>query len=71
MERLKKIALITFIIMCGTFTLGKILTLTSTTAEAAISYNSHPYVTYETKNINGKIIAVFKYGDDIEVIRLN
>jgi hypothetical protein len=71
MEKLKKIALIAFIIMCGTFTLGKILTLTSTTAEAAVSYSSNPYVTYEIKNINGKIIAVFKYREDIEVIRLN
>lgn len=71
MEKLKKLALITFIVMCATFTLGKLLTITSTKVEAAISYSSNPYVTYETKQINGHDIVVFRFKEDIEVVKLN
>lgn len=71
MEKLKRIALIVFIVMCATITFGKILTLTSIPTEAAISYSSNPFVTYETKRINGHDIVVFRYKEDIEVVKLN
>ena len=70
MNTLKKIALIVFIVMCGTFTIGKILTITSTTVSASVTYSSNKYVTYETTTINGKTIAIFKYDNDIEVVKL-
>ena len=70
MNTLKKIALIVFIVMCSTFTIGKILTITSTTASASVTYSSNKYVTYETTTINGKTIAIFKYDNDIEVVKL-
>lgn len=71
MNTLKKIALIVFIVMCATFTLGKLLTMTSTSAEASVVYSSSPYVTYETKHINGHDIAIFRFREDIEVVKLN
>lgn len=71
MNTLKKITLIVFIVMCATFTLGKLLTMTSTTAEASVVYSSSPHVTYETERINGHDIAIFRYGEDIEVVKLN
>lgn len=71
MNTLKKIALIVFIVMCATFTLSKLLTMTSTTAEASVVYSSNPYVTYETDRINGHDIVIFRFREDIEVVKLN
>jgi hypothetical protein len=71
MNTLKKIALIVFIVMCATFTLGKLLTMTSTAAEASVVYSSSPYVTYETQRVNGHDIVVFRFREDIEVVKLN
>jgi hypothetical protein len=71
MNTLKKIALIVFIVMCATFTLGKLLTMSSATAEASVVYSSSPYVTYETQRINGHDIVVFRFREDIEVVKLN
>lgn len=71
MNTLKKIALIVFIVMCATFTLGKLLTMSSTSAEASVIYSSHPHVTYETKQIHGHDIVIFRYGEDIEAVKLN
>lgn len=65
MKTLKIFALISFIIMCLTVTLTNISTPVK--AEPHITQFMPQTIQYETKNINGHVICVVKYGDEIAV----
>lgn len=70
-DKLVKIALVAFIIMCSVITLTQLLTVTSTEVKADNRYGSYnPPVSTQDIYRNGEHFVIFKTAGDIEVVKL-
>ena len=68
-EKLKIIALVAFIVMCMTITIGQLTITTSIPAKADTTYIDGASVKTNIVTIGSAKYVVFRYGDDIEVER--
>lgn len=70
-DKLVKIALVAFIIMCSVITLTQLLTVTSTEVKADNRYGNYnqPVSTQDIYR-NGEHFVIFKTAGDIEVVKL-
>lgn len=70
-DKLVKIALVVFIVMCSVITLTHLLTVTSTEVKADNRYgNYNPPVSMQDVYRNGEYFIIFKTAGDIEVVKL-
>jgi hypothetical protein len=70
-DKLVKIALVAFIIMCSVITLTHLLTVSSTEVKADNRYGNYnsPVSTQDIYR-NGEHFVIFKTAGDIEVVKL-
>ena len=68
-EKLKIIALIAFIAMCVSITIGQLIITTSIPTKADTTYIDGASVKTNIVTVGSAKYVVFRYGDDIEVER--
>lgn len=70
-DKLVKIALVVFIVMCSVITLTHLLTVSSTEVKADNRYGDYnPPVSMQDVYRNGEHFIIFKTVGDIEVVKL-
>lgn len=68
-EKLKIIALVAFIVMCVSITIGQLTITTAIPAKADTTYIDGASVKTNIITVGSAKYVIFRYGDDIEVER--